>query len=340
MYGFFNLSKGLFCVLRDVKKLWKEGKEVTEKNILAELSKPFQEHEIEWRAQTFTEKNGNIRVLMLPYIDSRAAMQRLDDVLGVQWKDSYEKIEIKGQQAFQCSISIFDNNQWITRTDGAECTDIESVKGGYSAAFKRAAVKFGIGRYLYELEGQWCTVETYGTHYVKGKIGHRDVNGNVTPPSVTQLMKKAKNKKNNGSVQTPPLQGQQNSQQSQAPTKQQNPQAPDKAVEILNSLVEKLKFGRYMIPYLLERAGSKAQSFEHATGEENERVYHALMAVDNYLKPCRQNRLPLEKVFYYAQIVAKREFKSVVDMVYELDYQKAEQAVELIRDDLQQNVTA
>lgn len=80
---------------------------MSDKNILQELSKPFLDNEIEWRAQSFAENNGQIRALMLPYIDSRAAMQRLDDVLGVQWKDDYEKMEINGQQAFQCSISIY-----------------------------------------------------------------------------------------------------------------------------------------------------------------------------------------------------------------------------------------
>lgn len=346
MYGVLQLVQRPFLRSQECTKTLERGKNMNEKNILAELSKPFEDHEIEWRAQTFTEKNGSIRALMLPYIDSRAAMQRLDDVLGVNWKDTYEKMDINGQQAFQCSISIFENNQWITRTDGAECTDIESVKGGYSAAFKRAAVKFGIGRYLYDLEPQWCTIEQRGQHYVKGKINGRFVNGYVTPPTLSRLIQNNSNKNNNqpvhneqpqGPLQT--QQGQQQTQQSQTSTQQHNPM-PQKAIQILNALIDKLKFSKDLIPYLLERAGSKARAFEQASGEENERVFHALTAVDKYLHACRQNRLSLEQVIYYAQIVAKMEFKSIFEMVYELDYEKARQATEIIREDFQKNVTA
>ena len=39
-------------------------------------------------------------------------------------------------------------NKW----DAAENTQVEAVKGGRSGAMKRAAVQWGIGRYLYNLE--------------------------------------------------------------------------------------------------------------------------------------------------------------------------------------------
>ncbi|MGH7576528.1 MAG: Rad52/Rad22 family DNA repair protein [Longimicrobiales bacterium] len=37
---------------------------------------------------------------------------------------------------------------------------MESVKGGLSAATKRAAVEWGIGRYLYGIEEGWANVPT------------------------------------------------------------------------------------------------------------------------------------------------------------------------------------
>lgn len=46
------------------------------------------------------------------------------------------------------------------QTDGAENTDIEPVKGGLSDAYKRAAVKWGIGRYLYDMEAAWVDVDS------------------------------------------------------------------------------------------------------------------------------------------------------------------------------------
>ena len=61
-----------------------------------------------------------------------------------------------------CGISIKINNEWITKWDGAENTDIEGVKGGLSGSMKRAAVQWGIGRYLYNLEENWAIVSDNG----------------------------------------------------------------------------------------------------------------------------------------------------------------------------------
>jgi hypothetical protein len=44
-----------------------------------------------------------------------------------------------------------------------------AVKGGYSAAMKRAAVQFGIGRYLYALEEMFGEVNAGGRFRAKTK---------------------------------------------------------------------------------------------------------------------------------------------------------------------------
>ena len=48
---------------------------------------------------------------------------------------------------------------FITKWDGAEDSDIEPVKGGLSDSMKRAAVQWGIGRYLYSMGALWVDVE-------------------------------------------------------------------------------------------------------------------------------------------------------------------------------------
>ena len=100
---------------------------------------------IEWRiSQVY--KNGKARVLA--YITSRAVMDRLDEVFGLSgWCDEYEFI---GDNVV-CRLSIKIGDAWITKVDGAPQTHIEAFKGGISDALKRAAVKFGVGRYLYDL---------------------------------------------------------------------------------------------------------------------------------------------------------------------------------------------
>lgn len=127
---------------------------------LSKLKEPFPAKDIEWRLQTCGEKNGKFWGKALAYITSRAVQDRLDEVCGPDnWKTSIEKTG----DTYLCTLSIRVKHEdgtyeWISRTDGADATDIEPVKGGISGAIKRAAVHFGIGRYLYDLEEGWANV--------------------------------------------------------------------------------------------------------------------------------------------------------------------------------------
>ena len=92
--------------------------------------------------------------IFLAYIDARDVMERLDEVVGPDnWSDSYEETP---SGRIICSLSLYvvragEGVFWVTKSDGAGDTGIESQKGAISDAFKRAAVKWGIGRYLYDL---------------------------------------------------------------------------------------------------------------------------------------------------------------------------------------------
>lgn len=109
-------------------------------DLLVRLKAPFPADKLSWR---IGQKNKDkTKAMMLVYIDSRDVQDRLDEVCGMDWSDSYT--EVKGRLV--CSITI----NGVTRTDGAGDTDFEAEKGGLSDAFKRAAVKWGIGRYLYD----------------------------------------------------------------------------------------------------------------------------------------------------------------------------------------------
>lgn len=81
----------------------------------------------------------------------------MDKTVGIQnWRDEYTAGPDKG---VLCGISIFLNANWITKYDGAENTSVEGVKGGISSAFKRASVKWGIGRYLYDIDRTWVPLD-------------------------------------------------------------------------------------------------------------------------------------------------------------------------------------
>ena len=68
-----------------------------------------------------------------------------------------------------CGISIKCDGEWVTKWDGSGNTDFEAVKGGFSGSMKRAAVQWGIGRYLYNIEATFAVINENGKHYQKGR---------------------------------------------------------------------------------------------------------------------------------------------------------------------------
>jgi hypothetical protein len=118
------------------------------------LSKPFNPELISWRIGSTTSDKQ--RGLALAYIDGRDVMQRLDEVVGPEnWQARYshaDKITI-------CEIGIRIDGEWVWKANGAGSTDVEAEKGACTDAFKRAAVLWGIGQYLYSLKSPWVDVE-------------------------------------------------------------------------------------------------------------------------------------------------------------------------------------
>lgn len=122
----------------------------------AALAAEFPPHVVSWRCQTIS-RDGN-KGLALAYIDARDVMRRLDEVCTpAGWQDRYE---VHGSKTL-CYLSLRIGDVWITKADGAGDTDVEAEKGSLSDAFKRAAVKWGIGRYLYDVPAPWVPCEIY-----------------------------------------------------------------------------------------------------------------------------------------------------------------------------------
>lgn len=136
---------------------------------LEQLKDPFPARDIEWRVQSSGETNGKVWARCLAYVTNRAIMNRLDAVVGpVHWRNEYAPAPCGG---VMCGLSIRVGDEWVTKWDGAENTDVEAVKGGLSGAMKRAAVQWGIGRYLYDLEEGWAQVNERGRFQGKTKDG-------------------------------------------------------------------------------------------------------------------------------------------------------------------------
>lgn len=122
---------------------------------LADLAAPFPEDMVHWRAQTVT-KDGT-KAMALAYLDARDVQDRLDAVCGPEnWQCRYTETA-SGRVISEIGIRI--GEEWVWKADGAGSTDIEGDKGGISDAFKRAAVPWGVGRYLYRMPAPWVPCE-------------------------------------------------------------------------------------------------------------------------------------------------------------------------------------
>lgn len=119
------------------------------------LERPFEVSKISWRVGATTK--DKTKAIPLAYIDARDVMYRLDEVFGMDWQCKYSHAEGKTI----CEIGVKVDGEWIWRAGGAGDTDIEAEKGAISDAFKRAAVLFGIGRYLYSIPNSWVEIDEY-----------------------------------------------------------------------------------------------------------------------------------------------------------------------------------
>jgi hypothetical protein len=132
---------------------------------LGKLREPFPAEDIEWRVSRAGISSGKTYCHVLAYITARAIQSRLDDVCGpANWRNEPPQFaEIRaGVTAVLCGISIRINDEWITKWDVAEPTNIEPAKGGFSGAMKRAGAQWGIGRYLYHLDETFAEVSESG----------------------------------------------------------------------------------------------------------------------------------------------------------------------------------
>lgn len=128
------------------------------------LSAPFPIECVSWRVGPTNDKSRKpddpLRGQALCYVDARTVMDRLDSVCGFEgWQCSYTP----GVGAsIVCNIGVRLAGEWIWKGDGAGPSDMEAEKGALSDAFKRAAVRWGVGRYLYDIEAPWLVLEKRG----------------------------------------------------------------------------------------------------------------------------------------------------------------------------------
>ena len=129
------------------------------------LAAPFDPHEVRFKPAVV---NGH-RAMAMAYIDARVIQDRLDEVLGgAGWQDEYECLP---DGSVVCRLRLRLGSEWITKMDvggpSEQPDEGDRRKAAFSDALKRAAVKFGIGRYLYRLPAQWVDYDPQKRTFVR-----------------------------------------------------------------------------------------------------------------------------------------------------------------------------
>lgn len=130
----------------------------------------FPYDELDWRVMKTGRGNNGPWVRVFCYLNNRAIMDRLDQVCGpAHWHNQFIPW---GDGAQLCGISIeVDDGKWVTKWDGAENTDRDAVKGGLTSSMRRAAVQWGVGRYLYSIGDTYGVVKSDGKYWCKADDG-------------------------------------------------------------------------------------------------------------------------------------------------------------------------
>lgn len=122
------------------------------------LECPLPPSRVSWRVGRKT-KDGK-KAALLAYIDARDVMEVLDRAIGFEnWQVRYS---LADNGLLVCEVGLRINGEWLWRANGAGDTQVEAEKGKCSDAFKRAAVVWGVGRYLYGLPTPYVELDQFG----------------------------------------------------------------------------------------------------------------------------------------------------------------------------------
>ncbi len=134
--------------------------------------------------------SGN-RAMVIWYIDARDVMDRLDQVVGVaRWQDEYDCLP---DGCVVCRLSVWLNQDMVTKVDvgspSEQPDDGDKRKAAFSDALKRAAVKFGVGRYLYAIPNAWADFDAQKKRFTVAPVPPKEF---LPPPPKTTPTEKPK----------------------------------------------------------------------------------------------------------------------------------------------------
>lgn len=108
------------------------------------LRRPFVPAAVRFKVQATGGEGDRAWGLIIAYIDSRNVTARLNTVCPGIWQEKYEQFE----NGLICHLTVGGITHADWGVTEAQITEMR-VKGTYSDALKRAAVRFGVGESLY-----------------------------------------------------------------------------------------------------------------------------------------------------------------------------------------------
>lgn len=126
-------------------------KEETDKEYLASILPKLAEiMPFKWRVQSFSKFKP--QATCVAYIDARDAQDRLDKVCLYGWERDHREIK---KHVYAGVGVVMPSGRILWRWDCGTESNQDAEKGEASDSFKRAAVNWGVGRFLYDLKIQY-----------------------------------------------------------------------------------------------------------------------------------------------------------------------------------------
>jgi hypothetical protein len=138
----------------------------TEKNdVWAKLSAPVPTGAISWRQDgKVTARDGKYFARFVAYIEANTVRERLDGAVPGEWDLTLEllpPIPAEDGDGSQCSFKARLQILGVIREDVGTGRDYKQAS---TDAFKRAAVRFGVGNELYAYEQNWVEMDGDGRY--------------------------------------------------------------------------------------------------------------------------------------------------------------------------------
>ncbi|MDC3424279.1 Rad52/Rad22 family DNA repair protein [Aquibacillus sp. 3ASR75-11] len=297
------------------------------------LAEPFPPEDIEWRVTRGFQSNNKVYAWVVPYVESRAIMNRLDTVLGIaNWEDEYQTLH----NGVICGIRIwFSDSKSRIKWDGADLTNVEATKGGLSSALKRAAVQWGIGRYLYNLQEECVEIfqdTRKGNNFYQDK--KKNIRGSWNDPKLPDwaLPEGFKGKQGN-TKRGNPNQSQQGQQQSNG--------QPDR-----NQLLTFINRFEYQVglsdkPDYIVRIFNKANNSsiqnpadikQKASMGQLSNYYNALKPVRDICAAAQKSQISIDEIVNYAQIVkTNMKVDNLMSLFFNLNGEEVKKIIQIAR---------